>query len=335
MNIPRPARACTALAFLLALATALPAPARAQAEPIAVMDIDGRAAFLDDRQQPRSAQDISVHDGNLVRTGKNTSVMIDIIREGHIQLNENSAKLVTRSFFKGAKCFAVRLIAGELFINGDNVCFVTNVGSVSGISHSLINIRVDAGSTEITVIEGTAELEGQADPVVAHASEQIVVHADGRYEIRRLTQEAALHTAEWTTHYFNADSSSSSGGNAVGGIVAAILAALIVREALDDDDDDDDRRRDPPPPPPASQPPSDDVGRGRHGTAPPTAPPAGTTGTRDADASRVLRRPDMEAQPQNCCIPRGDYGEDSYQMTPAACHARGGRLADRCTRPVR
>lgn len=335
-------RLLPALAALLAIVSANPTTLRAQADVIATLDIDGKSASVDDQPQPRSGKNIAVGDGSLVRTGKRTSAMINIIREGQVQLNENSAKLVTRSFFKGAQCFAVRLISGELFINGDNVCFLTNVGAVSGISHSMINIKVDAGNTTITVIEGTAELEGQAQPVMARASEQIVVQADGRYQVNRLSPEAALRTAEWTTRYFNAR---SAGRNArvAGGILGAIVGALLLREVLDDDDDH--RRDNPPPPPPA--PTSSDGARGAPAPtdrapdptstpAPdPAQPPAGTTMDSGGLAgSRILRRAPVELRLDSCCIPRRDYGEDRIETTPADCRARGGRLSQTCTRPV-
>src|SRR3546814_12710928 len=123
------------------------------------MDVDGGNAFVDNARQPASGRDIRSVDGNLVRTGADTSALVEIIPEGSVQLNENSAKLITDSFFKGASCFAVRLITGELFINGENVCFLPNVGAVSGISHSRINTEVDDRGTAAPVLARQAELD--------------------------------------------------------------------------------------------------------------------------------------------------------------------------------
>src|SRR3546814_9591381 len=67
-------------------------------------------AFVDNARQPASGSDIRILDGNLVRTGADTSALVEIIPEGSVQLNENSAKLITASFFKGASCFEVRQI---------------------------------------------------------------------------------------------------------------------------------------------------------------------------------------------------------------------------------
>src|SRR5690606_19840343 len=97
-------------ASLLALACAtIPASmARAQDNVIATMDVDGSNAFVDNVRQPPSGTDIRILDGNLVRTGADTSALVEIIPQGSVQLNENSAKLITESFFKGARCFAAR-----------------------------------------------------------------------------------------------------------------------------------------------------------------------------------------------------------------------------------
>src|SRR3546814_13014201 len=99
--------------------------------------------------------------------------------EGSVQLNENSAKLITDSFFKGASCFAVRLTTGELFINGEDVCFLTNVGAVRGISHSRINIAVDERGTAVNVIEGKAELAPAPASIRVAACELMVVLPEG------------------------------------------------------------------------------------------------------------------------------------------------------------
>src|SRR3546814_7274735 len=107
------------------------------------MDVDGGNAFVDNARQPASGRDIRIVDGNLVRTGADTSALAEIIPDGSVQLNEHSAQLITDSFFKGASCFAVRMITGALFITGENVCFMTKVGAVIDISHSRINIEAD------------------------------------------------------------------------------------------------------------------------------------------------------------------------------------------------
>src|SRR3546814_7901040 len=95
-----------------------------------------------------------------------SSDLVEIIPEGSVQLNENSAKLITDSFFTGASCFAVRLITGQLFINAENVCFLTNVGAVSGLSHSRINIQLDQRGPALTVLQGPAALDQAAASMV-------------------------------------------------------------------------------------------------------------------------------------------------------------------------
>src|SRR3546814_2477818 len=150
MKAPHPTIALPAILACLAI----PAPvAHAQDNVIATMDVDGGNAFVDNARQPASGRDIRILDGNLVRTGADTSALVEIIPEGSVQLNENSAKLITASFFKGASCFAVRLITSELFINGEHVCFMTNVGAVRGISHRRINIQVATRGNGLTGLE--------------------------------------------------------------------------------------------------------------------------------------------------------------------------------------
>lgn len=233
---------------LLALALAFAPRASAQQDVIASMDVDGTNAFLENLRQPPSARDIPVEDGDLVRTGASTSVIVRIVPQGQVQLNQNSAKLITTSFFKGARCVAVRLIAGELFINGENVCFLTNVGAVSGISRSRINVKVDATGTEVTVIEGMAELGGPS-PMTVYGLEQLVVTADGEHYKNELDPAEAESTADWTRNYFTAppppepvanDDGDSDAGtrkrNWLGIAAGVILGGWILHEATDDDD---------------------------------------------------------------------------------------------------
>src|SRR3546814_8165759 len=140
MKTPHPTIALPAILACLAI----PAPvAHAQANVIATMDVDGGNAFVDNARQPASGRDIRILDGNLVRTGAETSALAASIPEGSVQLNENRAKLITASVFKGASCFAVRLLTGELFINGETVCFLTPVGRVRAITHTRVKIKVD------------------------------------------------------------------------------------------------------------------------------------------------------------------------------------------------
>src|SRR3546814_2801262 len=275
------------------------------------MDVDGGNAFVDNARQPASGRDIRIVDGNLVRTGADTSALVEIIPEGSVQLNENSAKLITDSFFKGASCFAVRLITGELFINGENVCFLTNVGAVSGISHSRINIEVDERGTVVTVIEGQAELDQAPASMLVSASEQLVVLPDGEYYKNTLDPAAAERTAEWTKNYdFNApapEKGMSTGAKTALGILGAIVLGTVIHEATDDDDHDERGRgradgRSPParPPPADSPPPSADL-RQPPGRGP--RPPA--TGT--------------PPHPAACCV-----AGTKHQPTPAQCKATGG-----------
>src|SRR3546814_5094079 len=94
MRTPHPTIALPAILACLAI----PAPvAHAQDNVIATMDVDGGNAFVDNARQPASGRDIRIVDGNLVRTGADTSALVEIIPEGSVQLNENSAKLITRS----------------------------------------------------------------------------------------------------------------------------------------------------------------------------------------------------------------------------------------------
>src|SRR3546814_13436083 len=98
---------------------AIPAPVgHAKDNVIATMDVDGGNAFVDNARQPASGRDIRTVDGNLVRTGADTSALVEIIPEGSVQLNENSPKLIPDSFFKGASRFVVRLTDRKGAVSG-------------------------------------------------------------------------------------------------------------------------------------------------------------------------------------------------------------------------
>src|SRR3546814_8385155 len=72
MKTPHPTIALPAILACLAI----PAPvAHAQDNVIATMDVDGGNAFVDNARQPASGRDIRILDGNLVRTGADTSAL--------------------------------------------------------------------------------------------------------------------------------------------------------------------------------------------------------------------------------------------------------------------
>lgn len=314
----------------LALSTAL-LPAHAQR--IAQMDIDGPRAFIDDAPQRASAVDVPVNDGSMVRTGQRTSARVELAPQGLVLLNENSAKLISMSFFKGARCFAVRLIAGELFINGENICFLTNVGAVSGISRSRINLKVDERGTVLTVLEGAAELDGKPAAMRVTTSEQLVVFPNGEYSKTLLDPAAAQRTADWTRNYFTAPPKKElkTWQKVLIGAGIAIGGAAVYNATRDDDD-----HRDPPAPPPAPPSPGDTAGsRTPASTDGSTSPPAPPARTSDPAASVLQRQRAVEVQMSTCCVPLSGGGERTIRTTPADCAAQGGYLSDRCATPVR
>ena len=309
------------LGALACLASLAPI-AHAQDNAIATMDVDGSNAFVDNARQRPSARGIEILDGNMVRTGQRTSALVEIVPEGSVQLNENSAKLITSSFFKGARCFAVRLISGELLVNGENVCFLTNVGAVSGISHSRINIKVDERGTVLTVIEGSAELDEAPATMLVSASEQLVVLPDGEYFKNALDPAAAERTAEWTKNYFNAPppkKGMSKGAKTALGILGALIVGKAIHEATDDDDHDRDNRNPPPQPSPRTPQPSSDT---------PPPPPPDTSQPSSGGrfpSSRVLQpSPAHQLQSEACCVVEQTGTGTTHQVTPAQCKAMGG-----------
>lgn len=314
----------TAVALLATLAClAIPAPvARAQDAFIATMDVDGSNAFVDNTRQPPSGRDLRILDGNLVRTGADTSALVEIIPEGSVQLNENSAKLITDSFFKGARCFAVRLIAGELFINGENVCFLTNVGAVSGISHSRINIKVDERGTVVTVIEGMAELEGQPAQMQVLASEQLVVLPNGEHYKNMLDPAVAERTAEWTRNYdFDApppEKGMSTGAKAALGILGAIVIGTVIHEATDDDDDRDDRGPPAQPSPGRTRPDACCINGRTYELAPGQC--RARRGVRGTCPEPRQPYPARQLPPEACCI-----AGQTHEATPGQCRAKQGK----------
>src|SRR3546814_18436556 len=93
---------------------AIPAPVgHAKDNVIATMDVDGGNAFVDNARQPASGRDIRILDGNLVRTGADTSALVEITPEGSVQRNENSAKLIPASFVTGASRDRTHVVWGK------------------------------------------------------------------------------------------------------------------------------------------------------------------------------------------------------------------------------
>lgn len=314
--------ACAACAVaLLMLAIAFTPQVRAQVEPFARMEVRGNPgdkAYVEQQLLPPLAKNVPLQDGHLISTGANTGALVTM-PESQIVLDENSAKLISYSFFKGARCYAARLRSGRMLIDGSKVCFMTEDIPLGAYSHSLINVRYTSEGVEVTVIKGSAEVEL---PVPMHVTEneQLVVRPDGSYYRNKLKHKDAKRTADWAKQYV--EGSSSAGKSLLKGLGIAVVLYVACRLLGECDGDDDDHGSSPAPPAAPSEPEPVDY------VPPPLPPPSSDTVPPSPDAQlpagEVLQQSPVYVPPQlgPCCI--GGLNGTTEQLTPAQCKAKGG-----------
>lgn len=230
-------------AVLLAL-LAMAGPVAAQAPPlqVGVMEVDGKNAYYNGKRV--AARDpIPIYDGDYVSTGKRTSVRIVLTAdgyEGYIQLDQNTDP----NLIIAARCIVMNMLEGRALINAKNICLGTQ--DISGVTRSVVNLTADGGVSQLTVIEGSVELERPFATTVG-TYQRYMVSADGRASSHAIDVAEAARTIEWTQDYF--DGKGSGRGKKAAGILAAIIGAIVIGKQLHDDDDDDRR-----PPPQSDQP---------------------------------------------------------------------------------
>ncbi|GAB3378665.1 hypothetical protein [Lysobacter fragariae] len=212
------------LATLVLGGSAVPM-AWAQDDTFARMDIrgeNGDEAWLDEVRVKKYQKNVQMSDGSVVRTGEDTGALVTM-PTSEVLLSEHSEKLITYSYFKGARCYLVRLKSGKALINGSNVCFMTDDAPLGFYSHSLINVRHDNGAVEVTVLEGMAEVE-RPEPMHLHDNQRLIVWPDGTFQRYDLTPKQAKGSIHWAKRYV--ERSDTGKKIAKGGATVVLFYAL-------------------------------------------------------------------------------------------------------------
>lgn len=233
-------RLLPSLLIAVVLLSGIPGPARAQATRLQVgmMEVDGKNAFHNQKKVKDSSH-ITIYDGDYVSTGAKTSVRIDLTADGYdgfIQLDQNTDP----NLIIAARCIVMNMLKGQALVNAKNICLGTQ--SISGVTRSLINLKADGWASELTVIEGSVDMDRPTTKTLGtHHRYQIA--ADGEINSYTIDAAEANRSIQWSQKYFSGKRS-GSGKKAVG-IIAAIAAAVLIGKELDDRDDrrDKDRER--------------------------------------------------------------------------------------------
>lgn len=192
---------------------------------VGFMQVDGQNAFLNG-QRVTADVPIRVYTGDHVSTGTRTSVRIGLVAEGYggiIQLDQDTdPNLVIAS-----RCIIMKILKGQALVNAKNICLGS--GNLSGVTNSLVNLKTDGITTELTVVEGRMEIEQPSVASVA-ANQRYWAGPSGEYRQYDIDAAEAQRTVEWTQRYsFGRAASSGPSPVAVGtGVVvgAGILCAL-------------------------------------------------------------------------------------------------------------
>jgi len=297
-----------ALATAMLLTAMLVQPTKGQEPPFARMDVRGKRgdqAWVERQLLKKFQKNVPLQDGSMVTTGKETGALVTM-PESQIVLSENSLKLISYSYFKGARCYLAHLRKGKMLIDGSKVCFMTDESPLLAYSHSLINVKHVGQDVEMTVVEGEAEVEKPA-PMRIAAGNQLLVHPDGTFSTTRLTPDQLQKTVRWSHHYIKR---SDTGRNVATGIGITVLAYGVCR-LLGGCDGGDGGHQSPPPPQPT---PTEDAPQ-----PPPRSP--SESGTQATPLPGNVLKASPAYLTEECCV-----AGTTQRLTRQQCSAQGGEL---------
>lgn len=182
-----------AAATMLALSGCATFPLPWETDPslIGTLQVDGTEAFLNGGRVPGGTR---VHVGDTVTTGANTSVKLQFVGGGYLQLDENTDPRLLRE----GGCILVQIFKGQALVDAKRLCI--EAADVALVLNSRVNIRLAGGAAEVTLLEGSATVTQPSSATLVPYDQYRTVR--GRSRQLRLSSTEALATARWTERYF-------------------------------------------------------------------------------------------------------------------------------------
>lgn len=108
-----------------------------------------------------AADGVRVYDGDKIATGPASGALLEAAGRGSVQFDQNTDPIIRLMGSEG--CALVRVLFGQVFLKGPNLCAVDANGVEQMVSGS-VNLAVSGPTSTITVVEGSARV---LRPVIA------------------------------------------------------------------------------------------------------------------------------------------------------------------------
>jgi ferric-dicitrate binding protein FerR (iron transport regulator) len=158
----------TALLFLLLilLLTGCPPPSSVTPPPPTGREIIGtietmQGASVTVAGRP-ARQGMPIYEGEEVKTGTGSTVIIRFSRGGLMQLRENTDPIFT--IMQESMCLLIRMFYGHAMLDSGGQCVNGDTPESRAFINTKVDIRVEGGRTVFEVLEGRIEVAAKARP---------------------------------------------------------------------------------------------------------------------------------------------------------------------------
>ena len=111
----------------------------------------------------RSADpNMAIYEGEEVKTGDRSTVIIRFSRGGLMQLRENTDPIFT--IMRESMCLLIRMFYGHALLDSGGQCVNADTPESGAFINTKVDIRVEGGRTVFEVLEGRIEVAAKARP---------------------------------------------------------------------------------------------------------------------------------------------------------------------------
>lgn len=173
-----------------------PTRQRDRAELVGTLRVAGNAAFLNNSA---AATGMPLYAGDHLATGPASSIIVDFVGGGWMQLDENTDPLFSFKWIKQTSCIVARLFYGQVFVSRSGVCIEGPI--IVADVQSEVNIRASRERSVVTVLEGHVSVT-EPKKLALGAREQVSATAAGGLQRRRnLSLKALAAIVAWRDRY--------------------------------------------------------------------------------------------------------------------------------------
>jgi hypothetical protein len=173
-----------------------PGGAQAQRRPIAILFVAGPYVTVNGAP---AATGMTIHGGDHVATGPESSANVNFFAGGSVQLDANTDPWFQEVVWEGYKCLIhVILGYGQIYAVGSTPCASHGSNVISALSE--FNFRVGAGGDTLTVTEGQV-LAGGAQWTTVTAGTQVTLSGGTVVAQRQVSAEEIRRITGWRGRY--------------------------------------------------------------------------------------------------------------------------------------